>query len=58
MLKIRLKDTRLYREIKEEGREAMAHAIARLLTKRLGELLQRNPFFGFRVAVAGSGNVG
>ncbi|MBD1866061.1 Rpn family recombination-promoting nuclease/putative transposase [Cyanobacteria bacterium FACHB-471] len=44
MLDISLKETRVYREIKEEGREegreAMAHAMSRLLTKRLGELPQ------------------
>ncbi|WP_347277382.1 DUF4351 domain-containing protein [Leptolyngbya sp. FACHB-671] len=40
MLDITLKETRVYREIKEEGREAMAHAMSRLLTKRLGELPQ------------------
>jgi predicted transposase/invertase (TIGR01784 family) len=42
MLGITLQQTRVYREIKEEGREegreAMANAISRLLTKRLGEL--------------------
>ncbi|MEH2321875.1 DUF4351 domain-containing protein [Nostoc sp.] len=46
MLGITLQQTRVYRDIKaegraegrEEGREAMANAISRLLTKRLGEL--------------------
>jgi predicted transposase YdaD len=42
MLGITLQQTRVYREIKEEGREegreAMANAISRQLTKRLGEL--------------------
>ncbi|WP_066375517.1 Rpn family recombination-promoting nuclease/putative transposase [Anabaena sp. CA = ATCC 33047] len=42
MLGITLKETKVYREIKEEGREEgreiMANAISRLLTKRLGEL--------------------
>ncbi|BAY22349.1 hypothetical protein NIES2100_21120 [Calothrix sp. NIES-2100] len=42
MLDITLKQTRVYREIKEEGREegreVMANAISRQLTKRLGEL--------------------
>lgn len=42
MLGITLKETRVYREIKEEGREevreAMANAISRQLTKRLGTL--------------------
>nr|WP_250123750.1 Rpn family recombination-promoting nuclease/putative transposase [Chroococcidiopsis sp. CCMEE 29] len=38
MLDMTLKETKVYREIKEEGREVMAKAIARLLTKRLGEL--------------------
>jgi len=45
MLDITLKETRVYREIKEEGREegreAMANAITRQLTKRLGELPQQ-----------------
>jgi predicted transposase/invertase (TIGR01784 family) len=44
MLDITLKETRVYREIKEEGREegreAMANMISRLLTKRLGEIPQ------------------
>ncbi|MEH2064933.1 MAG: Rpn family recombination-promoting nuclease/putative transposase [Nostoc sp.] len=42
MLGITLQQTRVYREIKaegrEEGREVMANAISRQLTKRLGEL--------------------
>ena len=42
MLGITLKETRVYREIKEEGREeareVMANAISRQLTKRLGTL--------------------
>ena len=42
MLGITLKETRVYREIKEEGREevreVMANAISRMLTKRFGEL--------------------
>jgi predicted transposase YdaD len=42
MLDITLKETRIYREIKEEGREegreVMARALSRQLTKRLGEL--------------------
>jgi predicted transposase YdaD len=42
MLGITLQQTRVYREIKEEGREegreAMANAISRQLTKRLGKL--------------------
>lgn len=39
MLGITLKETRVYREIKEEGRrEEAANLISRLLTKRLGEL--------------------
>ncbi|MHC5763918.1 DUF4351 domain-containing protein [Nostoc sp.] len=41
MLDITLKETRVYREIKEEGREAMANTIARILAKRLGELPQQ-----------------
>ena len=45
MLDITLKETRVYREIKqegrEEGREAMANTIARQLRKRLGELPQQ-----------------
>lgn len=48
MLGITLKETRVYREIKEEGRlegreevrETMANAISRQLTKRFGELHQ------------------
>jgi predicted transposase/invertase (TIGR01784 family) len=44
MLDITLKETRVYREIKEEGREegreATANIIIRLLTKRLGEIPQ------------------
>ncbi|MFN6513125.1 MAG: Rpn family recombination-promoting nuclease/putative transposase [Nostoc sp. CreGUA01] len=44
MLDITLKQTRVYQEIKEEGleegREATANIIIRLLTKRLGELPQ------------------
>ncbi|MBD2363796.1 Rpn family recombination-promoting nuclease/putative transposase [Anabaena minutissima FACHB-250] len=44
MLDITLKQTRVYREIKEEGleegREAMANMISRQLTKRLGEIPQ------------------
>jgi predicted transposase YdaD len=44
MLDITLKETRVYREIKEEGREegreAMANMISRQLTKRLGEIPQ------------------
>ncbi|AUT04034.1 hypothetical protein CLI64_28670 [Nostoc sp. CENA543] len=44
MLDITLKQTRVYREIKEEGleegREAMANMISRQLTKRLGEISQ------------------
>ena len=50
MLGITLKETRVYREIKEEGRvegreegreevrEVMANAVSRQLTKRFGEL--------------------
>lgn len=42
MLGITLQQTRVYREIKEEGREkgrqTMANTISRQLTKRLGEL--------------------
>ncbi len=49
MLGITLKETRVYREIKEEGREegreeireAMANAISRQLTKRLGTLSEQ-----------------
>ena len=48
MLGITLQQTRVYREIKEEGREegreAMANAISRLLTKRLGELSEEMRF--------------
>jgi predicted transposase/invertase (TIGR01784 family) len=52
MLDITLKETRVYREIKEEGRkegrkegreegrEALSHIVSRLLTKRLGEIPQ------------------
>jgi predicted transposase YdaD len=44
MLDITLKETRVYREIKEEGREegreATANIISRQLTKRLGEIPQ------------------
>ncbi|MBW4630947.1 MAG: Rpn family recombination-promoting nuclease/putative transposase [Iphinoe sp. HA4291-MV1] len=45
MLDITLKETRVYREIKEEGRqegrqEATVNLVIRLLTKRLGELPQ------------------
>lgn len=44
MLDITLRETRVFREIKEEGREegreATANIIIRLLTKRLGELPQ------------------
>lgn len=48
MLDITLKETRVYREIKEEGREegreetreATANIIVRLLTKRFGEIPQ------------------
>ncbi len=43
MLGITLKETRVYREIKEEGREegreeATVNLIVRLLTKRFGEI--------------------
>jgi len=39
---MRLKETRVYREIKEEGREAKARSlIFRLLTKRVRELPQQ-----------------
>jgi len=42
MLGITLKETRVYREIKEEGREVEARSlIVRLLTKRVGELPQQ-----------------
>ncbi|MFN6539846.1 MAG: DUF2887 domain-containing protein, partial [Nostoc sp. EkiNYC01] len=42
MLGITLKETRVYREIKEEGREAEARSlILRLLTRRVGELPQQ-----------------
>nr|WP_250122209.1 DUF4351 domain-containing protein [Chroococcidiopsis sp. CCMEE 29] len=45
MLDITLKETRVYREIKEEGREEgrreeAVNLVIRLLTKRLGELPQ------------------
>ncbi|MDZ8184736.1 MAG: Rpn family recombination-promoting nuclease/putative transposase [Nostoc sp. ChiSLP02] len=52
MLDITLKETRVYREIKEEGREegreATANIIIRQLTKRLGEIPQevRSPVAG------------
>lgn len=39
MLGITLKETRMYRDIKEEGKEAEARSlILRLLTRRVGEL--------------------
>lgn len=45
MLGITLKETRVYQEIKEEGREevreVMANAISRQLTKRLGNLSEK-----------------
>lgn len=42
MLGITLKETRVYREIKQEGREAEARSlIFRLLTRRVGELSQQ-----------------
>lgn len=45
MLRITLKETRVYQEIKEEGREeireVMANAISRQLTKRLGNLSEK-----------------
>ena len=41
MLDITLKETRVYREIKQEGREEEAvNFVTRLLTKRFGELPQ------------------
>ena len=41
MLGITLKETRVYREIKEEGRvEEAANLVMRLLTKRFGEIPQ------------------
>ena len=41
MLDITLKETRVYREIKEEGRQEEAvNFVTRLLTKRFGELPQ------------------
>ena len=57
MLGITLKETRVYREIKEEGREevreVMANAISRMLTKRFGELSGeiRSSISGLPVAV-------
>jgi predicted transposase/invertase (TIGR01784 family) len=61
MLGITLQQTRVYREIKaegreeglEEGREAMANAISRLLTKRLGELSEemRSSISGLSLSV-------
>ncbi len=45
MLGITLQETRVYREIKDEGREegrdAMANTIIRQLTKRLGQLPEK-----------------
>ena len=42
MLGITLKETRVYREIKEEGREEGERSlILRLLTRRVGELPQQ-----------------
>jgi predicted transposase YdaD len=44
MLGITLKETRVYREIKQEGREAEARSlILRQLTRRVGELPQELP---------------
>ncbi len=57
MLGITLKETRVYREIKEEGREevreVMANSISGLLTKRFGELSGeiRSSISGLPVAV-------
>ncbi|MBN3884652.1 MAG: DUF4351 domain-containing protein [Nostoc sp. JL34] len=53
MLGITLQQTRVYREIKEEGREAMANAISRQLTKRLGKLSEemRSSFSGLSLPV-------
>jgi predicted transposase/invertase (TIGR01784 family) len=61
MLGITLQQTRVYREIKaegreeglEEGREAMANAISRLLTKRPGELSEemRSSISGLSLSV-------
>jgi len=61
MLGITLQQTRVYREIKaegreegrQEGREAMANAISRQLTKRLGELSEemRSSISGLSLAV-------
>ncbi len=58
MLGITLKETRVYREIKEEGREegreeATANLILRQLTKRFGELSQeiRSSIFGLPLPV-------
>ncbi|MEH2025392.1 Rpn family recombination-promoting nuclease/putative transposase [Nostoc sp.] len=57
MLGITLQQTRVYREIKaegrEEGREVMANAISRLLTKRLGELSEemRSSISGLSLSV-------
>jgi predicted transposase YdaD len=52
MLGITLKETKVYREIKEEGleegRTVMANAIARQLTKRLGQLPEE-----MRAAISG-----
>jgi predicted transposase YdaD len=42
MLGITLQETRVYREIKEEGREeATANLVIRLLNKRFGELSEK-----------------
>jgi predicted transposase YdaD len=58
MLGITLKETRVYREIKEEGREegreeATANLILRQLTKRFGELSEeiRSSIFGLPLPV-------
>ena len=54
MLGITLKETRVYREIKEEGRrEEAANLIIRLLTKRFGELSKemRSSISGFPLPV-------
>ncbi|MBW4673361.1 MAG: DUF2887 domain-containing protein [Desmonostoc geniculatum HA4340-LM1] len=54
MLGITLKETRVYREIKEEGRqEEAANLIIRLLTKRFGELPEemRSSIYGLPLSV-------
>lgn len=59
MLDITLKETRVYRKIKEEGRSegrsVMAKAISRQLTKRIGELSLANASSNFRLIITCSG---